>query len=132
MRIFTVHIKPYSPAADGEAVLVKEGFCWPAALIPVLWALYRRLWRWVIILLAAQVGIGLASDALALGTAMQIPIAVAFSAYVGFGSNDWRRAGLARRGYALADIVVGKNMLAAERRYFQRAVTRMRPESPSP
>jgi hypothetical protein len=131
MRIFTVHIKPYSPAPDGEAVLIKEGFCWPAALIPILWALYRRLWRWVIILIAAQVAISMVGDALGFGLSMQLPVAVAFAAYVGFSANDWRRAGLARRGFALADIVVGKDMLAAERRYFQRALMSRRTETTS-
>ena len=56
MRIYTVHL----PAAAGDtgedraaaAVLVKEGFCWPAFFFAPLWALWHRLWLFFALVLA--------------------------------------------------------------------------------
>lgn len=126
MMVYTVHIKPYSFAADGDAVFVKEGFCWPAAVIPIFWAAYRRLWRWLLILVLAEVALSFVGREI--DFLFQLPLAIAFFVFVGCSGNDWRRAGLSRRGYALADIVVAKNLMAAERRYFDRAAA-ARPQS---
>ena len=97
-RIYTVHLRPESPAPDREAVLIREGFAFWAGLFTFLWALRHRLWFWAIILLAVQVGIAWAIDTFALAPVMLVALGGALFLLVGFAAPDWRRAGLARRG----------------------------------
>lgn len=120
MRIYTVHIDPLSVEDDRGAVLLREGFSWPAAIFSVFWAIYHGLWDWALVLLAAGLGLSAAVaysglDALGAGA-----VELGFSALVGAASNDWRRWALARRGYRLDDVVSGEDLAAAERRYFHR------------
>ena len=121
MRIYTVHIDPISVAGDREAVLVREGFCWPAAVFTVLWALYYRLWGWALILLAVGAGLGAAVGKWsAFDPVVQTAVQIGYVALVGYSASDWRRRSLARRGYVLTDVVTGPTLAAAERRFFDR------------
>ena len=44
MRVYTVHILPGADALEDAPLLVREGFCWPAAIFTVFWALWHRMW----------------------------------------------------------------------------------------
>ena len=118
MRVYTVHERPVALGQDREIVLVKEGFCWPASLAPILWAPYHRLWLGLIVYLAAAVGLGALAGATGLDEATGTTVAFGFSVLVGFEANDWRRRSLARRGYRLKGVAVGEDLDAAERRLF--------------
>lgn len=120
MRIYTVHIDPTSADDDQGVVLIREGFSWGAALFTVLWALWRGLWGWAAILLAAAVALDFAAAWLGLGAIGVAAIQITFMLLVGFHGNDWRRARLMRRGYLFAGVVSGRDMSAAERRFFDR------------
>lgn len=122
MRIYTVHIDPTSAGADRGVVLIREGFSWGAALFTVFWALWRGLWGWAAIMLAVAVALDFAAAWLGLGEAGVAAIEIALMLLVGFHGNDWRRARLARRGYLFAGVVSGRDMTAAERRFFDREV----------
>ncbi len=120
MRIYTVHVDPVSAAYDRGAVLVREGFCLPAALFTVFWTLYHRLWGWAAILLAIGAGLGAAAAWSGLHPAVQVTLEAGTLALVGFSANDWRRRGLARRGYVLGGVVAASDLAAAEQRFFDR------------
>ena len=94
MRVYTVHYRPLSTAPDRDAVLVKEGFCWPAFLAVL------------VVAGAALAPLGPFADA----------VALALAAFAGAEANDWRRAWLARRGYA-EQVVAAANRSAALRRF---------------
>lgn len=118
MRVYTVHCRPGSREPDADASLVKEGFSWPAFLIPPLWLLYHRLWA----ALFAVVIVGLVLD-IGLDFAGAGPITVfiagaGFSVFVGFGANDWRRRKMTRLGLPMVGIVAAGDHDAAMRRYF--------------
>ena len=122
MRVYTVHVDPLSAADDAGAVLVRDGFSWPAALLSVLWALYHGLWAWALALLAGTAAIGGAAVWLGLDPASQAVVAIGAMALVGWSAGDMRRVSLAHRGYRLFDVVVGDDLAAAEKRFFgQRA-----------
>ena len=53
-----------------------------------------------------------------LDPAGQAVVLIGFVILVGYNANDWRRGGLARRGYLLADVVAGRDLAAAEQRFF--------------
>ena len=118
MRIYTVHVDPTSAADDRGVVLIREGFSWGAALFTVLWALWRGLWGWAAILLAGAVALDFASVWLGLDEVGVAVIEIALMLLVGFHGNDWRRARLKRWGYLFAGVVSGRDMAAAERRFF--------------
>jgi len=118
MRTYTVHDRPGSVGDDRDAVAVKEGFSWPAFVFTGLWALWHRLWRVFVIMTA---GFAALEGAVYLAGADPITVAAAGLAYgliVGFGANDWRRAGLARRGWRQAGLVAATGADAALRRHY--------------
>lgn len=119
-----------SPQSRAEqAVLVRDGFSWPAFLVPWLWLLWHRLWAEgivVILLVAAfsifgeMVGMGLASALLGL----------LVSIYVGLEGQAMRVAALRRRGYRQWGVVEGGNADEAYTRYAHDAAAE--PDAPEP
>lgn len=118
MRIYTVHDRPGSLAPDRDAVSVKEGFCWPAFFLTVLWALWHKLWRAFVLMLV--IGLGLEAVLYFAGADDVTATAarLGYSLIVGFGANDWRRHGLFVRGYRTLGIVAATGRDAALRRHF--------------
>ena len=119
MAIYTVHA-PQNPdgasIAPGGIVFVKEGFCWPALFIPLIWAIYRRLWLVVLFLLAAVLVLSGLSTAGG-GSAVTVLYVLA-RVYVAFEANGLRRWTLDRNGYAFLGVVEGRRLEEAERRFF--------------
>ena len=120
MRVYTVQIDPLSAEDDRGAVLIREGFSWPAALFTVFWALYHRLWGGALLLAGLVGGLSAALALVGLDPLGEAAVEAAYFLLVGFSANDWRRRALARRGYLLAGVVVERNLDAAERGYFTR------------
>lgn len=122
MRVYTVHL----PAMAGEnakdmaaeAVLVKEGFCWPAFFLAPIWALWHRMWLFCVFVLAGGAAVTAVGDLLALAPAGIGALEIGFLVWVGAEANDWRRRSLDRRGHRLAGIATGRDLAAAERRLF--------------
>ena len=115
-RIYTVHRR--HAGIDHDLVLVKDGFSWPAFFFTVLWALWHRLWRFALLILAGAIGISLFSDALGLDPLTDAALGLAWTLLVGFEANDARRRALARRGFVMDDIVYADGLAAAEHRFF--------------
>ncbi|MHA1108895.1 MAG: DUF2628 domain-containing protein [Alphaproteobacteria bacterium] len=118
MRIYTAHDRPGSLAPDRDAVLLKEGFCWPAALFTVGWALWHRLWSVFAVLFVVMAGLEAALHYAAAGETVDAAFRLGASLIVGYCANDWRRRGLFQRGYRFHGIVAAANREAALRRYF--------------
>ena len=122
MRLYTVHLKRgadplFTP--DRGAVVVREGFNWAAFFFTWIWALFSGLWLAAVLFVAIELALALAVEWLGLEGASAFAIVFAWRLIAGFVANDLRRGALARRGYALADIVAGRTRLAAELRYFE-------------
>jgi hypothetical protein len=120
LKLYTVHLRTWSAAPDREAVLVREGFCWPAFFFSVLWALWHRMWFAAAGLLALTLGLAVLDDLLALDGFAAEAIGLAAALLVGFEANDWRRDALRRRGYAEAGVVAAPDREAAEHQFFAR------------
>jgi Protein of unknown function (DUF2628) len=108
------------PEERAEAlVFVKEGFSWPALLVPGLWLLYRRMWIELIAflfflgLLAWVFGPSDQGHALLGWTSVVLIVLFAFEA------NDLRRATLERRGYKQVGTAGGSGRDDAELAFFQ-------------
>lgn len=134
MKIYSVHVSPTAADRDGDAELVKEGFCWPAFLFTVLWALWHRAWWVAAALLVVSIAIGLGAEAIGFGPAGQVAVNLGFLALVGFHGGDFRRWSLGRRRYVDQGVVAGDDADAALHRYLDRKLSapRQRPMPPSP
>lgn len=116
MRIYTVHAPPDDPEAEERFLFVKDGFCWPAFFLPIVWILWHRLWLTLIgyiifILVVAWVG-RLTGD----NNAMVV--AVIGSLLFALEANDIRRWALASDEWRDMGGAVGRNLEEAEIRYF--------------
>jgi hypothetical protein len=119
MKIYTVHAPPAGDkgAADPTRfAFVKEGFCWPALFVPVLWILYRRLWMVLLIVLVVTLVLGSLGDRL--GGPVPGAIYALASLLFAFEANGLRRWTLERRGWRLIGVARGGRLAEAEQRFF--------------
>lgn len=124
MTIYTAHYRR-SAADQPDVVLVKEGFCWPAFLIPPVWLMARRLWLGVLIYVLGASGIAAASELAGVGEVAAAAASLAFGFWVGLIGNDWRRAKLDRLGYRELGVVAGADLDEAEERLFRAHAARL-------
>lgn len=115
MRIYTVHLR--RRALTPDLVLVKEGFCWPAFLLSVPWALWHRMWMSAVAFMVAAAALGGAGVLVGLDEAGQGVVSLGFAVIVGYLANDLRRLSLARRDFEFRDVVGGDDRTAAERAF---------------
>jgi hypothetical protein len=118
VKIYTVHEPAGRSASDGESVFVREGFCWPALLFGVFWALWHRMWVVSVALLAVSMIAGLAVELAGLTDAMSAVLQAAVQLGAGLFGNDLRRWSLDRAGYVESAVVAAERRDAAEHRYY--------------
>ncbi|HSG94755.1 MAG TPA: DUF2628 domain-containing protein [Afifellaceae bacterium] len=118
MKAFTVHMPPdlAGDAAAERAAFVKDGFCWPALFIPVLWLLWHRLWLVLVAYLCVVTAIGALQ--IVAGEGAAAIILIAFALYFAAEANNTRRWSLGRRGWTWAGEAFGRGREDAELRYF--------------
>jgi len=120
MTIYTVLAPPMRagaarPATD-DFVFVKEGFCWPALFVPILWLIWHRLWLVLVGYLA--VSFALLSVAETLAQPVAATLLILFGFLVGLEANNLRRWTLERRGYHFLGVADGELLSDAEYRFF--------------
>ena len=121
MRFYTVHL----PAGDegagdgalGRAVLVREGFNWLAFFFAPFWALAEGLWLAALALIFSLAAIVVVPHVLGLGPLLPVILGLGYGVLAGLSGNDLRRAGLAARGYRLAEVVAAPSRAQALIRY---------------
>ena len=120
MTLYTVNAPPAGSAGaapdPGSLVFVKEGFSWPALLIPELWLIFRRMW--LVLVLYVAVALLLVELAARLGDALPISVVILARFLFALEANGLRRWTLERNGYALLAVVEGRGRDEAERRFF--------------
>ena len=139
MSIYAVYAPPLKrgqSAPDPERFLfVRDRFSFWAFLVPPLWMLRHRLWLAFILYLIVIVALELALGAVGASRTMMIAGAVLLSLLVGLEAATLRRRALARRGWSSVGIVVGDDIDAAERRFFDSWVAQIgrngKPRAPS-
>jgi len=120
-NVYTVHTNSWSAAPDGDAVLIREGFCWPAFLFGPLWALWHGMWRTAIVLLLLSVSVSGSAMAAGLTDGAELTLSLGLQAAMGLWANDWRRHVLARRDVLERGTVSARRLREAERRYIMGA-----------
>lgn len=88
--------------ARGEMVEVSTGFSWAAFLLGFIWALMKRMWLVALLMLAADLVIGLIGFAGVTADVISLVLSIAFAIYCGINANQWYRRDLERKGYVIA------------------------------
>ena len=117
MRLYTVHIPVGGRIPGEEPILLKEGFCWPAFFFSFLWALWHRLWLVALLLVLASAALEAVMSQFGANDTLRGAVTLGVAVFVGATANDWRRRGLAKKGYRLTDIVAAGDEDAACRRW---------------
>ena len=118
MRVYTVHLRRQGLDPDRDVMLVKEGFCWPAFLVSVLWALWCRLWWVALAFLVAELALSGAAALLGLDPVSQAAVSAGVAVIIGFVANDLKPWTLRRQGFVEVAVVTADSRDAAERRFY--------------
>src|SRR5712672_1580494 len=107
------------PAARAERIVfVADRFSWGAFLLAPLWMLWRRLWliflAYLMLMAAVTVGLRFAG----VGPDARFLVMALFALLVGFEAADLRRWALLRGGSRERGPIIGHDLAAAERFFF--------------
>jgi len=107
------------PAARAERIVfVADRFSWGAFLVAPLWMLWRRLWliflAYLMLMAAVTVGLRFAG----VGPGARFLVMALIALLVGFEAANLRRWALLRDGWRERDPIIGHDLAAAERRFF--------------
>jgi len=116
----------YEPPSDDSEVavrankvaFVKEGFSWPALLVPALWLLYQRMWIELILFVAILSAVPWSFGFDQTGKEFAGWVSLALTILFAFEANDLRGWALQRRGYRFAAVATGRDRTEAERSFF--------------
>jgi hypothetical protein len=124
MRSYTLHLpndaRPGEATGLDRAVLVRDGFSWPAFAFTVLWFLFHRLWIAALIVLVGLVAVALAGIVLGLPTGAGLIATLLAAWLIGLEASSLRRWTLARRGWPVRDAVIAPTPEEAEARALNR------------
>jgi hypothetical protein len=118
MAFYSVHRREAAPAE--QAIFVREGFCFGAFVLTVLWALWHRMWLAAGVLLTVLGAIALAGNLLHFGDGVIALAGFAVNLIFGFEARDLQIRSLIARGYGQVGYSHGKNLDEAEIRYFHK------------
>lgn len=131
MTTYTVHhpaeTAPQILHRSEETEFVKDGFCWPALFVPILWLLYRRLWLVWLAYIGFVLILGLIGELASLSEDLVTVIATGANVLLGFEGNNLRRWTLHRHGFLDHGVVIARPLIEAERRFFQALIERHEP-----
>jgi hypothetical protein len=120
MRFYTIHERPAQKAGgDAEVLAIASGFRWWAAIAPLLWLLWHRLWLGVALYLLFSVALGIAFALGDIAEPAATAIGLAVSLLIGLSAADYRRWTLERRGWRLVAVLRAEANVDAEDLYIR-------------
>ena len=128
MRFQTIHLPGPNLAINNyqfisfrdqveNIVVVKEGFCWPAFLFSVVWAIFHRLWGLAFFLGLINLLVFLALFQLGADKVANMFCFFGVSIIFGYLANDFRRSKLKNLGYREQCIILAPTSNIAVRRF---------------
>lgn len=97
---------------------MKNGFCWPGLLLPLIWPLYHRLWLLAGLVLGVCFVLSGVFRYGAISETVLVMVALAVSVIFGFEANGLREHWLERRGFKFISIVCGQSYESCEIKFF--------------
>jgi hypothetical protein len=99
-----------------DAKFVRDGFVFPALVIPVLWMLWHRMWLEAALLFLAMVLLGLGGEQHGYGIIATVA-SIGLALFTGFEGANLRLASLRRKGWRDAAVIEAHSAGDAEIRY---------------
>jgi imidazoleglycerol-phosphate dehydratase len=122
MAIYTVHSKLLEPRETLDALdsvlFVKEGFCWPAFAVPLLWLFAKRMWIALALIAAWLIVLGAVAQIFTWPDYLLPLASLALSLFLGMEGRRLQRWSLRRRGYRFLGLSAGETRDEAELRFF--------------
>ncbi len=120
MRFYTIHERPAQTAGgDAEVLAIESGFRWWAAIMPLVWLLWHRLWLGFALYMLFSLALGIAFALGDIAEPAATAIGLAVSLLIGFGAADYRRWTLERRGWRLVAVLRADAATDAEELYIR-------------
>jgi len=105
----------YAKDNPADAVFVREGFSWTAAVFNFLWACWNRMW------VVAVIGLCFVLAANALPTELESLVSIAITLIFGVFAGDLMEWSLRRRGFSNIGIVEAHDLESAEAQFYMGA-----------
>jgi len=121
MKIYTVYLKPEGEKTLQSAVLVPEGFSWPA-LIPgynLLWAFMHKCWVLLFVFIFLYILSFPQSHLTGHWQGVAAALKLVTFVFLAIWANDLWALSLKQAGYHLAGVVSGKSEAEAQLRFFE-------------
>ena len=118
MIVYTVHENRDAASSEDRILLVKQGFNWLCLIAPAIWFIWRGHWIGLLAFFGGAVVLSGLFWLTGIPDAAGTIVMAGYQLALAFEANNWRRFALERRGYALIDVIAGRNLAEAEWRYF--------------
>ena len=122
MNLYTVHYRhedSHSLASLAErAILVRDGFSWPALVLGPAWLAWRSMWIVLAIYVAVMLVIVAAARLFGLPDGVSLVVTAAVNLLLALEGNGLYRWSLERRRYHERAVVTGASLAEAEERFF--------------
>ena len=123
MRVYSVHHRQEASGSltglGEDAILVKEGFSWPAFFLAPIWLIYKRMWIMLVFYVAVMIALTVLSGMAFAPEGVSFVGNLAVHLLLGLEGNNLYRWTLTRRRYREQAAVVGHDLVTAEQRYFE-------------
>jgi hypothetical protein len=112
MKLYSVLVKKNPVGKIEDIVLLKDGFSWLVFLFSGLWFFYFRMWKEMLVLLAANIAfVFFAKISSNLDRTL---LEIAFFFLVALNANYWRVEHLKKKGYEVVGLVFGETIVDAK------------------
>lgn len=117
MKSFYVMTAPAAGDPDRDTVFLRDGFSWPAFLLPLPWLLFRKLWLIAALAVVLYLASIYAAESFRLDA---LPLAFSFvlSLWVALEGGEARRRQFERLGWTLDRVMSAETLADAEAVYF--------------
>ena len=131
MKSFYVMTAPAAGDPDRDTVFIRDGFSWPAFLLPLPWLLFRKLWLVAALAVALYLASIYAAESFRLDA---LPLAFSFvlSLWVALEGGEARMRRFERLGWRLDRVMSAESLSDAEAIYFADKAARVRSQPTEP
>ena len=114
-----------------KAVLVKDGFSWPALFFSWLFLAFHRMWIVLILYSALMVIAAVTCALLKAPPQITILVLVGISVLLALEASGLRGWSLSRRGYEMQGMITAANLIQAEAKLFENSFEDTPSEDPA-